>query len=165
MEEVVLQLTLKVDGSTASGGEGARSMSSTQGQQSWCCRNRDQGATSTKLCASKSKNTRSLYFFSFPLGLLLFLSPSFLLSSFSDYPFWQCLDSFAHPPRESLTRWVGQNLAGLPAVQVQVGSCSKGPPPPLSQFFQMPINRCQKCWPRLRDPCLHNNPTILAIHP
>ena len=59
----------------------------------------------------------------------------------------------------------GQKLTGRPAVQVQVGSSSKGPPPPSTEFSQMPINRCQKCWPRLRDPRLHNNPTILAVHP
>ena len=67
-------------------------------------------------------------------------------------------------PRSGPQR-VGQNLTGHPAVQVQVGCSSKGPLPPLTQFSQMPINRCQKCWPRLRDPRLHNNPTILAVHP
>lgn len=104
----------------------------------------------------------TLYFFP---SWCLFFPPSFLFSSFSDYPFWQPLDSFAHPTRESLTQGVGQTLAGLPAVQVQVGSISKGSPPPSTQSFQMPINRCQQCWPGLRDPCLHNNPTILALQP
>lgn len=65
----------------------------------------------------------------------LFFSPSFLFSSFSDDPFWQPWDSLAYLSRESLTSWRGQNLAGLPAVQVQVGSSSRGPHPPrLSSF-------------------------------
>lgn len=83
LEEVVLLLTLKVGGSTASGGEGARSMSSTQGQQSWCSRNRDQGATSTKLCASKSKNTRSLsiFFLSLLVSYFSYHPPSYFLPS------------------------------------------------------------------------------------
>lgn len=32
-----------------------------------------------------------------------------------------------------------------------------------SQFFQMPINRCEKCYFLPRDRCLHNSDTILAI--
>lgn len=31
------------------------------------------------------------------------------------------------------------------------------------RFFQMPINRCEKCYFLLRDRCLHNTDTILAI--
>lgn len=45
-------------GSTASGGKGAQSACPSLAQENWCSRNRAQGATSTKLCASKSKNTR-----------------------------------------------------------------------------------------------------------
>lgn len=142
-------------------------------QENWPCRNRAPGATAQSSMLANLKILPSLFFF-FPLGLLLFFSPSFLFSSFSDDPFWQLRDSLVHPrppsrepqttPRSGPQR-VGQNLTGHPAVQVQVGRSSKGPLPPLTQFSQMPINRCQKCWPRLRDPRLHNNPTILAVHP
>lgn len=44
--------------------------------------------------------------FSFPLGLLPFFSPSFLVSSFLDGPFWQPLASFAHPP-QGASHWLG----------------------------------------------------------
>lgn len=38
-------------------------------------------------------------------------------------------------PSESPVCWVGQNRAGLPAVQVQVGSSSKGPPTSLNSLL------------------------------
>jgi len=142
-------------------------------QENWPCRNRALGAIAQSSMLANLKIPPSLFFF-FPLSLLLFFSPSFLFSSFSDDPFWQPWNLLAHPapplpgnPKPPLL-WAtpgGQNLTGHPAVQVQVGSSSKGPPTPSTQFSQMPINRCQKCWPRLRDPRLHNNPTILAVHP
>lgn len=106
----------------------------------WYCRNRDQGVSSIKLCASKSKNTHPLSL-RFLLSLLvIFFPPSLLFFSFLCLSF---LVNFGLPcstllPRESPTSWWGegvQNLPGLPAVQVQVGSSSKGPhPPQLSSF-------------------------------
>lgn len=117
----------------------------------------DQSATSTKLCASKSKNTCPRFVF-FPSRSLNFSSypPSYSLLSLTIL-FGSPWTHLLSPPSESPICWVGQNLAGLPAVQVQVGSSPKGPPPPSTHFFQMPINRCKKCWPGLRDQCLHNN--------
>lgn len=62
------------------GREGARQACSHLGQGYWYCRNRAQGSTNTKLCASKSKNTHSL-FFSFPLGPFSSHPPSYFLPS------------------------------------------------------------------------------------
>lgn len=59
----------------------------------------------------------------------------------------------------------GPNLYRTPCCSGTGQQLLRRPPTPSTQFSQMPINRCQKCWPRLRDPRLHNNPTILAVHP
>lgn len=97
----------------------------------------DQGATSTKLCASESKNTCPRFvFFSFPSRSLNFSSypPSYSLLSLtilSGSPWTHLLIL----PSESPVCWVGQNRAGLPAVQVQVGSSSKGPPTSLNSLL------------------------------
>lgn len=59
----------------------------------------------------------------------------------------------------------GPNLYRTPCCSGTGQQLLQRPPTPSTQFSQMPINRCQKCWPWLRDPRLHNNPTILAVHP
>ena len=116
----------------------------------------------------------SLSLFFLPLGLLLFFTPSFLFSSFSRDPFWQPWDSLAHPCQGSFSppphhpHQMGQKLEGVPCCSGTGWQQLQSPllhPPPLTPFSQMPINRCQKCWPGLKDPRLHNNPTILAVHP
>ena len=66
-------------------------------QENWPCRNRALSATAQSSMLANLKIPPSLFVF-FPLALLLFFSPSFLFSSFSDDPFWQPWDSLAHPP-------------------------------------------------------------------
>lgn len=65
-------------------------------QENWPCRNRALGAIAQSSMLANLKIPPSLFFF-FPLSLLLFFSPSFLFSSFSDDPFWQPWDLLAHP--------------------------------------------------------------------
>ena len=65
-------------------------------QENWPCRNRALGTIAQSSMLANLKIPHSLFFF-FPLSLLLFFSPSFLFSSFSDDPFWQPWDLLAHP--------------------------------------------------------------------
>lgn len=138
VEEVVLLLTWRDEWAFTSEGRTRTACS----KQTRCHRPRDQAAPAQSPVLADLKIPASI--FSFPLGLLPFFSPSFLVSSFLDGPFWQPLDSFAHPP-QGASYWLG-------GPKPCWAPCCSGTGwrwiqrPPSTHFSQMPINRCQKRW-------------------